>query len=102
MLTVTPEATEAINVLTDPLPEADTAGLRFSIEPSQDGEPQLALSIAGHPFEGDQVVEVEGAKVFVAEPVTQFMDDKTLDAEIQAEGVQFAIKEQGDLAADSF
>ena len=61
MLTVTHEASEAIRTLTD------------------------------QPFEADEVVESEGATVYLAEPVVAFLDDKTLDAEIQDEGVAFSI-----------
>ena len=97
MLTVTHEASKAINTLTDALPDAEHAGLRFSMETAEDGSAQLALSVADGPAPDDQVVESDdGATVYVAEPVAEFMDDKTLDAEIQGEGVAFSITDQGE------
>ena len=91
MLTVTHEASKAIQTLTDQLPESDNAGLRISVESADDGTAQIALSIADQPFAADEVVESEGATVYLAEPVVEFMEDKTLDAEIQDEGVAFSI-----------
>ena len=91
MLTVTHEASKAIQTLTDSIPETDTAGLRISVESGQDGSAQLALSIADSPFPADEVVEAEGATVYIAEPVAGFMEDKTLDATVQDEGVAFTI-----------
>ena len=94
MLTVTHEASKAINTLTDSLPESEAAGLRFSVETTEDGSAQLALSVTDGPGPNDQVVESDGATVYLDEPVVDFMDDKTLDAEIQDEGVAFSIKDQ--------
>jgi iron-sulfur cluster assembly protein len=91
VLTVTHEASKAIQTLTDQLPEAETAGLRISVEGGEDGTAQLALSLAETPFPADEVVEAEGATVYLAEPVVEFMDDKTLDATVEDEGVAFSI-----------
>ena len=91
MLIVTHEASEAIRTLTDQIPETETAGLRISVEPADDGTAQIALSIADQPFEADEVVESEGATVYLAEPVVEFLENKTLDAQIQDEGVAFSI-----------
>jgi Fe-S cluster assembly iron-binding protein IscA len=91
VLTVTHEASKAIRTLTDQTPEPDTAGLRISVETDDGGAPQIALSLTGGPYPEDQVVDAEGAHVFVSESVAPLMDDKTLDANIQDEGVAFSI-----------
>jgi iron-sulfur cluster assembly protein len=91
MLTVTHEASKAIQTLTEQIPETETAGLRISVESGDDGTAQLALSIAQTPLPADEVVDAEGAHVYLAEPVVEFMDDKTLDATVQDEGVAFSI-----------
>jgi len=91
VLTVTHEASEAIQTLTDQLPETQSAGLRISVEAADGGDAQLALSIAESPFPADEVIEAEGATVYIAEPVVEFLDDKTLDATVQDEGVAFSI-----------
>jgi Fe-S cluster assembly iron-binding protein IscA len=90
VLTVTHEASQAIQSLTDQLPETQSAGLRISVETAEGGA-QLALSIAEEAFPADEVVEAEGATVYVAEPAVEFLDDKTLDATVQDEGVAFSI-----------
>jgi len=92
VLTVTHDAAEAIHTLTDQIPETETAGLRISVQEGEGGTAQLALSVADAPFPADEVVEAEGATVYLAEPVVAFMDDKTLDATVQDEGVAFSIQ----------
>jgi iron-sulfur cluster assembly protein len=91
VLTVTHEASKAIQTLTDQIPETETAGLRISVEAGDAGDAQLALSIADSPYPADEVVEADGATVYVAEPVVEFLADKTLDATVQDEGVAFSI-----------
>jgi iron-sulfur cluster assembly protein len=95
VLTVTHEASEAIRTLTDQTPEPDAAGLRISVEAGDAGTPQLALSVTDGPLPADQVVDAAGANVFVDEALVAIMDDKTLDATIQDEGVAFSIHESG-------
>jgi Fe-S cluster assembly iron-binding protein IscA len=95
VLTVTHEASKAIQTLTDQVPETETAGLRISVEAGDGGDAQLALSIAESAFPADEVVEAEGATVYIAEPVVEFLDDKTLDATVQDEGVAFSIHAPG-------
>ena len=92
MLTVTHEASKAIQTLTDQMPDTEHAGLRISVESGDDGTAQLALSLADSPYPADEVVETEGATVYIAEPVVEFMEDKTLDATVQDEGVAFSIQ----------
>jgi Fe-S cluster assembly iron-binding protein IscA len=96
VLTVTHEASKAIQTLTEHVPEPDGAGLRISIETGDEGTAQLALSVAEAPFPADEVVEAEGANVFLAEPVVEFLEDKTLDATVQDEGVAFSIQGSGE------
>jgi iron-sulfur cluster assembly protein len=97
VLTVTHEASKAIQTLTDQTPEPDSAGLRISVEPDDGGSPQLALSVTEGPYPQDQVVDAEGAHVFVDEALVPLMDDKTLDAVAQDEGVAFSIQSREDM-----
>jgi iron-sulfur cluster assembly protein len=91
VLTVTHEASEAIRTLTDQTPEPENSGLRISVEASDAGSPELALSVTDGPYPQDQVVDAEGANVFVDEALVPLMEDKTLDATVQDEGVAFSI-----------
>jgi iron-sulfur cluster assembly protein len=101
VLTVTHEAAEAIQTLTYQIAETETAGLRISVQEGEGGTSQLALSVADAPYPADEVVESEGATVYLAEPVVAFMDDKTLDATVQDEGVAFSIQGPADEGASA-
>jgi iron-sulfur cluster assembly protein len=97
VLTVTHEASKAIRTLTDHTPEPESAGLRISVEAREEGSPQLALSVTGGPYPQDQVVDAEGAHVFVDEALVPLMEDKTLDATVEDEGVAFSIHGSGEM-----
>lgn len=58
-----------------------TSGLRISRN-SVDGA--LDVAVTSSPADGDQVVEEDGAAVFVAEDATEPLDGRTLDASIDA------------------
>ncbi|MEU8177413.1 Fe-S cluster assembly protein HesB [Microbispora hainanensis] len=84
MLTLTDNAVIAIRDLTagDNIP--DEAGLRLAAKPGP--EASLELSLVSAPEAGDQVIEKADTRVFVEAGVAPSLDDKTLDAEIGAEG----------------
>ncbi len=78
MLTLTDNAAEAIRSVTDqPQLPAET-GVR--IAPQADGSGALSLSLSAGPETGDQVVETEGAKVYLAPAAATVLDNATLDA----------------------
>ena len=80
MLAMTTAAAEAIRYLTEALP--DGAGLRVSLErPGNGTEPEFALGVADGPDEDDDVVETEGARVFLEPAVSGYFTDKVLDAQ---------------------
>jgi iron-sulfur cluster assembly protein len=80
MLELTPAAAEAIRDLTGELP--DGAGLRVSLaKPGNGTEPEFALCVADGPDEDDDVVENDGARVFLEPAASGYFDDKVLDAE---------------------
>ncbi|MET7334026.1 Fe-S cluster assembly protein HesB [Nonomuraea sp. NPDC005650] len=84
MLTLTDNAVEAIRDLMIGEDVPADAGLRISPKPDEAGT--LELSLASTPEAGDQVVEKEDVRVFVAEDVVQVLDDKALDAQPGAPG----------------
>jgi iron-sulfur cluster assembly protein len=80
MLAMTTAAADAIRDLTGELP--DGAGLRVSLEkPGNGTEPEFALGVAAGPGEDDDVVETDGARVFLEPAVSGYFVDKVLDAE---------------------
>lgn len=92
MLAVTENAVSVISQLTDRPELPDGAGLRIA---SSDEAPNLTVSPAGNPEAGDQVVESEGARVFLEPEAAAMLDDKVLDARVNdSGGVEFLVANQ--------
>ncbi|MCP2164159.1 iron-sulfur cluster biosynthesis family protein [Goodfellowiella coeruleoviolacea] len=100
MLTVTDAAAQAISMLTASDSNANgshQAGLRFSVQEETNEGAALAVTVAQHPDEGDQVVtSSEGAQVFLQPEAADYLDDKVLDVQKNVKGeLNFALREQG-------
>ncbi|MCK2212830.1 Fe-S cluster assembly protein HesB [Actinomadura sp. ATCC 31491] len=78
MLTLTDNAVVAIRDLMVGEDVPPDAGLRIAAKPDEAGA--LELSLASTPQAGDQVIEQEDVRVFVAEDTVAILDDKSLDA----------------------
>jgi len=94
MLTLTDSAAEAVKYAmnaAEGLP--DSGGLRISAQDLGDST-GLGLAVTPLPGEDDQVIEEEGARVFVAAEVAPFLDDKVLDAEQEGSSIQFSVVDQ--------
>lgn len=93
MLTLTDSAVTAIRNLTAQPELPDETGLRIM---SQDqGGPAFQVTLAETPVDGDQVIETEGARVFLEPGAAMALDDKSLDAQVDDEGtVAFTLAEQ--------
>jgi iron-sulfur cluster assembly protein len=97
LLTLTDSAAEAVKYAmnaAEGLPES--GGLRISAQDLGDST-GLGLAVAPMPGENDQVIEEEGARVFVAEEVAPFLEDKVLDAEQEGPSIQFSVLDQESL-----
>lgn len=100
MLTLTHDATQAIEqILEHPgLPEG--AGVRISAthEESDNGAAPdpiaLQMAVAGEPASDDQVIEDAGARVFVQDTLSDALSDKELDAAVEGERVEFRLADQ--------
>ena len=80
MLAMTAAAAAAIRDLTSDTPNG--AGLRVSLEkPGNGTEPEFALCVAEAPADDDEVIESDGARLFVEPAVSGYFADKVLDAE---------------------
>ncbi|HEX7096604.1 MAG TPA: hypothetical protein VF183_12020 [Acidimicrobiales bacterium] len=92
MLVLTQQAAEIIRALMDQS-GVETGGLR--IASTSDGLENLTLSQADGPEKGDQIVDDDGARVFVDPAAVLMLDDKILDAHIESEGiVRFELQQQ--------
>jgi Fe-S cluster assembly iron-binding protein IscA len=89
MLTLTDNATTIVKSITA---QPGAKALRISSEAGTDG---LAVATATDPQSADQVVEQDGATVFLDEGAAQQLDDKILDAAVDAAGnLQFSLDVQ--------
>jgi iron-sulfur cluster assembly protein len=96
MLAVTEAAADAITALTAQEGVQDQGGLRFEMRALENSQTALALSVAPAPAAGDEVVTAqEGAQVFLEPEAAEFLSDKVLDVQQDAEGqVSFAVVER--------
>ncbi len=93
MLALTSHATEAIERILIQMP--DGAGIRITPGPAggTDATPaaELQVAVAEEPGADDEVIEDQGARVFVEDTVSGYLDDKLLDAEVVDERVRFSL-----------
>ena len=54
----------------------------------------LEVSIALLPAEDDEVIEEQGARVFLEQEAASLLDDKILDASVEQNRLAFAIADQ--------
>jgi Fe-S cluster assembly iron-binding protein IscA len=99
VLTITPEASQAIRGILDASDAPD--GSMFRIAPQgQDGtEPgsSLTISVIDSPPPQDQIVEGDEEVAISIEPsAAAMLDDKELDATVVGEEINFSIGEQTD------
>jgi iron-sulfur cluster assembly protein len=97
VLTLTENASTVVKTIVgqsvDPAAAQDTAGLRISQDAPD--SPALHVMATEAPEPGDQVLEEDGARVFLEETAAVTLDDKVLDAQVdEGGGVQFSIGAQ--------
>ncbi len=95
MLTLTDNAVTAIRALTSQPDFPDETGLRI-VSHGED-IPSFQLALVANPAEGDQVIETDGARVFLEQHAAEALADKALDAEVDDQGgVAFSVSVQAD------
>lgn len=94
MLTLTAEAVSAVRQLTKRPDMPEDTGLRIASVATGDGAATYAIDIAEAPLPTDQVVEAEGARVYLDQTAATEFDDKALDAEVEAGQVRFQLMER--------
>ena len=94
MLALTDNAVEAVKTIVSSSDDvSETGGLRMVAE--QGGtQMNLQLSVALLPGEDDEVIEEQGARVFLEPEAASLLDDKVLDASVEHNQVAFTIAEQ--------
>lgn len=90
MLTLTEDARTIVKTIAGQASGAEDGGLRISSADS--GSMDFALALTPAPEPQDQVVEQDGARVFLEQHAAQTLNDKVLDAQVDEAGaVRFAI-----------
>jgi iron-sulfur cluster assembly protein len=93
MLTITSNAAEAIRAIIQSTDVPDDGGIRISIARQNGSQASLELALSPAPMEGDDVLELNGAHVFLDEMASVALDDKSLDAEMEGGEISFGIVE---------
>jgi iron-sulfur cluster assembly protein len=90
VLALTENVTDIVKQLAEEVPEI--SALRIATE--ADGE-SLSVSPADHAEADDQVIQQDGATVYVDGPAAELLADKVLDGAVDEEGnIQFALGQQ--------
>ena len=89
VLELTDDAVKEIKELTE------SGGLRFVGKPIEDGGFEFEPSLADEPEDGDQVVEREGARVFLDALAAERLDDQILEISSHGDHVHFDFLPQG-------
>ncbi|HTU07259.1 MAG TPA: Fe-S cluster assembly protein HesB [Trebonia sp.] len=97
MLVLTEAAAEVVKSFTSNPQVPDGAGLRIASSTPGTGSPDsLQVTATAAPGDNDQVIEKEGARVYVEPLAAAYLDDKVLDAQVDGEGkAHFYLGEQG-------
>jgi iron-sulfur cluster assembly protein len=91
LLALTASAVRAVKHIvssSDQFPE--TAGLRMVAERAGT-QANLQVNVAPLPAEDDEVIEAQGARVFLEPEAAALLDDKVLDASVEHNQVAFTI-----------
>jgi iron-sulfur cluster assembly protein len=93
MLTLTEKASTIVKDVAAHTVGGEGAGLRISTDPAL--EASFSVTAADHPEPGDQVVNQDGATVYLEKRAADELSDKVLDAGIDPAGnIEFALGQQ--------
>jgi len=96
VLTITPEASQAIRGIIDASDAPDGSMFRISSQGDDEAAPGAALmiSLIESAPPDDQIIEGEQVAVCVEPTAAAMLDDKQLDANVVGEEVSFSIADQ--------
>jgi iron-sulfur cluster assembly protein len=85
-LTLTENASSVIRALSEKSELAEEAGLRIAGSDDDGQQTDLAVALVMTPRHQDQVIEQEGARVFLDPTAANLLEDKVLDATVDDDG----------------
>jgi Fe-S cluster assembly iron-binding protein IscA len=94
MLTLTTGAVAAIREIIQQPGMPEDTGIRIASTSAGDGSPAFEIAVASMPEPADDVIESEGARVFLDPEASAAFEDKALDAEINKDQIRFRIEHQ--------
>lgn len=95
MLTLTTGAVAAIREITHQPGLPEDTGVRIAATAAGNGGGSaFEIAVASTPEPADDVVEAEGARVFLDPEASAAFDDKALDAEIDEGQIRFRIEDR--------
>ncbi|MEE6281905.1 hypothetical protein [Georgenia sp. MJ170] len=89
MLTLTSSAKAAITEITSESGLPESGGVRISM--TSDNE-QIEMALSPRPESGDEIIDDDGARVFVDGVASPVLAQHTLDAQNGPDGVGFALQ----------
>jgi Fe-S cluster assembly iron-binding protein IscA len=97
MLTISPNASDAISLALEGASVPDGAGLRLTPGPRSAEGTAVHIAFVTEREPADQVIETgAAADVFVAPAAVELLDDQVLDAEVEPDGaINFAVYTKG-------
>jgi iron-sulfur cluster assembly protein len=94
LLALTDNAVEAVREIVSSSDEAsETGGLRMVAERAGT-QANFQLSVVALPAEDDEVIDEQGARVFLEQEAASLLDEKVLDASVEQDQVAFTIADQ--------
>jgi len=94
LLALTDSAVQAVkDIVSSSEQVPETGGLRMVAERAG-MQAKFQLSVASLPAEDDEVIEEQGARVFLEPEAASLLDDMVLDASVEQNRVAFTIADQ--------
>ncbi|NES30857.1 adhesin [Micromonospora terminaliae] len=92
MLTMTDNAVLVIRDLANQQDVAEAGGLRIAADTDAGS---LSIELVEQPVQGDQVIDDQGARIFLDADAAELLNDTSVDATVDDEGiVQFGFTEK--------
>jgi Fe-S cluster assembly iron-binding protein IscA len=86
VLTLTESAVQVIRTVTSQPDLSPQTGLRIATQAQPEEAGTLALAVTEGPQAGDEIVEEQGARVYLEPDAASILDEMTLDASVNEQG----------------